>query len=94
MIGALAHALNRHAVPDIVHSEYDRADYVGLVQTVGAQLCMSAKGASWQNAYKESFYSHLKAEAGGLNQFDTLGELVEFIYQQIGLQLSPQPFSA
>jgi hypothetical protein len=44
---------------------------------------MSAKGAPWQNGYKESFYSHFKAEAGDIDRFDTLGELVEFIYQQI-----------
>jgi transposase InsO family protein len=56
---------------------------VELVDAHGAQLSMSAKSAPWQNGYKESFYSHFKAEAGDLNRFETLGELVEFIYQQI-----------
>lgn len=87
VIGALEDALKTHAAPAIVHSdqgsEYDSADFVGLIQTLGARLSMSAKGAPWQNGYKESFYSHFKAEAGDLNRFDTLGELVEFIYQHI-----------
>ena len=87
VIGALEAALRTYAAPEIVHSdqgsEYDSADFVALVRACGAQLSMSAKGAPWQNGYKESFYSHFKAEAGDLNRFDTLGELVEFIYQQI-----------
>ncbi len=87
VIGALRDALKTYAVPDIVHadqgSEYDSAEFVGLIQTVGAQLSMSAKGAPWQNGYKESFFSHFKVEAGDLDRFETLGELVEFIYQQI-----------
>jgi len=87
VIGALESALARYAAPDIVHSdqgsEYDSADFTNLVQRMGAQLSMSAKGAPWQNGYKESFYSHFKVEAGDLNRFDTLGELVEFIYQHI-----------
>ncbi len=44
---------------------------------------MSAKGAPWQNGYKKSFYSHFKDETGDLDRFETLGELVEFIYQHI-----------
>jgi hypothetical protein len=44
---------------------------------------MSARGAPWQNGCKESLYSHCKAEAGDLNRCNTLGELVECIYQQI-----------
>ncbi|HEU5011206.1 MAG TPA: integrase core domain-containing protein, partial [Roseiflexaceae bacterium] len=61
----------------------DSADVVDLGSASGAQLSMSAKGSPWQNDYKESFYSHFKAEAGDLNRFDTLGELVEFLYHQI-----------
>ena len=87
VIGALEDALKTYAVPDIVHSdqgsEYDSADFTNVVQRVGAKVSMSAKGAPWQNGYKESFYSHFKAEAGDLDRFDTLGELIEFIYQQI-----------
>lgn len=87
VIGALEAALKTYAVPEIVHSdqgsEYDSADFTSLVQRVGAQVSISDKGAPWQNGHKESFYSHFKAEAGDLDRFDTLGELVEFIYQHI-----------
>ncbi len=87
VIGALEAALTTHAAPEIVHSdqgsEYDSAEFVGLIYSRGAQVSMSAKAAPWQNGYKESFYSHFKAEAGDLNRFDSLGELVEFIYQHI-----------
>lgn len=64
-------------------SEYDSEDCTSLVDRVGAKMSMSAKGAPWQNGYKESFYSHFKAEAGELQRFETVGELIEFIYQQI-----------
>lgn len=87
VIGALDDALKAHKAPEIIHSdqgsEYDSDDFTSLVESVGAKVSMSAKGAPWQNGYKESFYSHFKAEAGDLNRFDSLGELVEFIYQQI-----------
>ena len=87
VIGAVDEALKTHAAPQIVHSdqgsEYDSADFVMLIDGLGAKLSMSAKGAPWQNGYKESFYSHFKAEAGDLDRFGTLGELVEFIYQHI-----------
>ncbi len=87
VLGALKDALHTYGVPDIVHSdqgsEYDSADFTSLVHQIGAQLSMSAKGAPWQNGYKESFYSHFKAEAGDLDRFATLGELVEFLYQLV-----------
>ena len=98
-LGALEAALTTYAAPEILHSdqgsEYDSADFVELVASCGAQLSMRAKGAPWQNGDKESFSSHFKLEAGDLNRFDTLGELVEFIYQQIYYnQPSPHPFNA
>ncbi len=79
-LGALEAALTTYAAPEIVHSdqgsEYDSADFVELVASCGAQLSMRAKGAPWQNGDKESFSSHFKLEAGDLNRFDTLGELL------------------
>ena len=50
---------------------------------LASKMSMSAKGSPWQHGYKESFYSHCKAEAGALNRFETLGELAEFIYHQL-----------
>jgi transposase InsO family protein len=99
VVGALEDALRTYVVPEIIHadqgSEYDSTDFTSLVHSLGAQLSMSAKGAPWQNGDKESFYSHFKAEAGDLDRFDTLGELVEFIYQHIFYgQSSAHPFGA
>jgi len=87
VIGALENALQAHSTPDIVHSdqgsEYDSSDFMFFVKTVGILISMSQKGSPWQNGYQESFFGHFKGEAGDLNRFDTLGELVEYIYQQI-----------
>jgi putative transposase len=87
VVGALEAALKTYAVPEIVHSDqgsdYDSADFTSVVQRVGAQVSMNAKGAPWQNGHKASFPSHFKAEAGDLDRFATLGELVEFIDQHI-----------
>ena len=44
---------------------------------------MSRKGSPWENGYQESFYGKFKFEAGDLNRFETLGELIEYICQQI-----------
>lgn len=87
VIGALADALRTHAPPEVVHSdqgsEYQSADFENLVKMVGAQISMSEKGSPWQNGYQESFFGHFKKEAGDLNRFEDLGELVEDIYQQL-----------
>ena len=87
VLGALEDALRAHAAPTIVHSdqgsEYESADFTSFVRMIGAEMSMSAKASPWQNGYKESFYSHFKVEAGDLNRFETLGELVEFIYHHI-----------
>jgi putative transposase len=87
VIGALEDALKTHAAPEIVHSdqgaEYDSEDFTSFVRLIGAEISMSAKGSPWQHGYQESFYSHFKAEAGDLNRFEMLGELLEFMYQQI-----------
>jgi transposase InsO family protein len=86
-VGALDDALRAHQAPAIVHSDhgsdYDSADVTSVGPKVGAQISLSAKGAPWQNGDTASFYSHFKAEAGDLNRFEPLGELIEFIYQHI-----------
>ena len=42
---------------------------------------MSDKASPWQNGYQESFFGHFKLEAEDLNRFESLGELIEYIYQ-------------
>jgi len=41
------------------------------------------KASLWQNGYKESFFGRFKDEIGGLDRFDTLGELIEEIYAYV-----------
>jgi putative transposase len=87
VIGALEDALTTHAAPAIVHSdqgsEYDSEDCTSFVRMIGAELSMRAKASPWQHGYQESFYSHFTAEAGDLNRFETLGELIECMYHQM-----------
>jgi len=85
--GAVENAVHNYDKADIVHSdqgsEYDSADFMLLLKAIGSLPSMSAKGSPWQNGYQESFFSHFKHESGDLNRFDSLGELIEYIYQQI-----------
>lgn len=65
VLGALEDALRAHAAPTIVHSdqgsEYESEDFTSFVRMIGVDMSMSAKASPWQNAYKESFYSHFKS---------------------------------
>lgn len=87
VIGALEDAVVHYKTPNIVHSdqgsEYDSSDFIAFVKIVGAKISMSAKGSPWQNGHQESFFGHFKLEAGDLNRFESLGELIEYIYQQV-----------
>lgn len=87
VVGALEDAVIHFGTVAIVHSdqgsEYDSEDFLGFVRIIGAKPSMSAKGSPWQNGHQESFYGHFKLEAGDLNRFQSLGELIEYIYQQI-----------
>lgn len=87
VIGALVDALKKHTAPEIIHSdqgsEYDSEDFTQYVQQIGSQISMSEKASPWQNGYQESFYGHFKEESGDLSRFETLGELIEYIYTQV-----------
>lgn len=87
VVGALEDAVIRYKTVEIVHSdqgsEYDSDDFIAFVRIIGAKPSMSAKGSPWQNGHQESFFGHFKLEAGDLNRFESLGELIEYIYQQI-----------
>ena len=84
---ALINALRLGIKSEIIHSdqgsEYDSADFIDLVQDSGIKFSMSHKGSPWENGYQESWYGKFKNEFGDFNRFETLGELVEEIYQQI-----------
>ena len=70
----------------IVHSDqgskYDSEEFIAFVKIIGAKISMSEKASPWQNGHQESCFGHFKLEAGGLNRFKLLGELIEYIYQQ------------
>lgn len=87
VVGALEDAVIHYKVAEIVHSdqgsEYDSEDFIVFVKIIGAKISMSEKGSPWQNGHQESFFGHFKLEAGDLNRFESLGELIEYIYQQV-----------
>lgn len=89
VLGALEHALSRNGrvPPAITHSdrgsEYDSLAYEERTRELAIRISMSDKGSPWQNGHQESFFSHFKLEFGDINRFETLGELVEAIYQHI-----------
>lgn len=87
VIGALEDAVKKYHEPEIVHSdqgsEYDSEDFTQFVILIGAKVSMSDKGSPWQNGHQESFFGHFKQEMGDLSRFETIGELIEYIYQQV-----------
>jgi len=87
VVGALEDAVIRYGSPEIVHSdqgsEYDSEEFIAFVKIIGSSISMSKKASPWENGHQESFFGHFKLEAGDLNRFGSLGELIEYIYQQI-----------
>lgn len=53
------------------------------LEGLGVKISVSDKASPWQNGYQESFFGKFKDEAGDLNRFETVGQLIEEIYQQI-----------
>lgn len=76
-----------NAVPTYIHSdqgsEYKSERYVKYVESNEVVISMSDKASPWQNGRKESFFGRFKEENGDLNRFETLPELIEYIYKQI-----------
>ena len=87
VIGALQAAVKTSGVVEIIHSdqgsEYNSKEFIQLVEGLQIKVSMSKKGSPWENGYQESFFGHFKQEAGDLNRFETTGELIEYIYQQV-----------
>lgn len=87
VVGALEDAVIHYGIPEIIHSdqgsEYDSEDFILFVKIIGAKMSMSRKASPWENGHQESFFGHFKLEAGDLNRFESLGELIEYIYNQI-----------
>lgn len=87
VINLLLSALLFNAKPKMIHSdqgsEYTSKDYVSFCSSLQILQSMSHPGCPWENGYQESFYKGFKVELADYNRFDTLGELVAAIYQQI-----------
>jgi len=71
--------------PQYLHSdqgsEYTSDDYKTYV--AGIIISFADKASPWQNGFQESFYGKFKVDLGHMEQFETLGELIEAIYQTI-----------
>ena len=92
--------------PLIFHSdrgrEYLSENCIIFLESLKVKISVSDPGAPWQNSWSESFFSRFKTESGDFNRFETLGELVEYIFSylsyynndriQIKLKMSPVQF--
>jgi len=78
---------NAKQVPDIFHTdqgtEFMAKKCTDYLESVGVKVSASDKASPWQNGYQESFFGKFKDEVGDINRFDTVGELIEEIYQHI-----------
>lgn len=98
--------LNTKSYPKIFHSDRGReflsGNCIDFFGNMGIKISVSDPGSPWQNSWIESFFSRFKNESGNLNRFESLGELVEYIFEyinyyntdriQIKLKMSPLKF--
>jgi len=73
--------------PEIFHSdqgtEFMAKVCTDYLEALSTKISVSDKASPWQNGYQESFFGKFKDEIGDLNRFETVGELIEAVYQQI-----------
>ena len=71
--------------PNFLHSdqgsEYTSEEYKTYVRGKQIILSFAEKGSPWQNGFQESFYQGFKLDLGDVSRFETIGELIEGIYQ-------------
>ncbi len=79
--------INTRKAPLIFHTDQGTEFMAKLctdyLESLGVKVSASDKASPWQNGYQESFFGKFKDEAGDLNRFETAGELIEAVYQQI-----------
>lgn len=92
--------------PTIFHSDRGREflseHCITYLENLHIKISVSDPGSPWQNSWSESFFSRFKTEFGSFNRFETLGELIENIFEyisyynntriQIKLKMSPLQF--
>lgn len=73
--------------PQYLHSdqgsEYTSNEYKTYVGSKGITISFADKASPWQNGFQESFYGKFKVDLGYMEQFESLGELIEAIYQTV-----------
>lgn len=78
---------NAKHLPVIFHSdqgtEFMAKVCTDYLESFGVKISVSDKASPWQNGYQESFFGKFKDELGDLDRFETIGELIEAICQQI-----------
>lgn len=79
--------INTKQAPQVFHSdqgtEFMAKACTEYLESLGVKISVSDKASPWQNGYQESFFGKLKSEAGDLNRFETIGQLMEEVYSQI-----------
>ncbi len=75
---------------------------IEFLKSQNIKISVSNPGSPWQNSWNESFFSRFKSEFGPFSRFESLGELIENIYQyltyyntkriQLKLKMSPCQF--
>lgn len=76
--------LKTNKPPKIFHSdrgsEYLSRECIIFLKKLGVWISVSDPGSPWQNGWSESFFSSFKTESGNFNRFETLGELIEYVF--------------
>lgn len=75
------------ARPDIFHSDQG-TEFMARVCTAfwedqEVAVSVSDTGSPWQNGYQESFFGHFKQDLGRLDRFNSPGEFIAAVYQQV-----------
>jgi len=87
VLKTLKEAVNTKSSPEIFHSDRGReflsGNCINFLESMGTKISVSDPGSPWQNSWSESFFSRFKTESGNLNRFESLGELVEYIFEYI-----------
>lgn len=92
--------------PRIFHSDRGREflseQCIMFLEHNQVRISVSDPGSPWQNGWSESFFSRFKMEFGSFSRFETLGQLIENIFEyinyynntriQIKLKMSPAQF--
>lgn len=79
--------LKTKSCPEIFHSDRGReflsGDCINFLENMGTKISVSDPGSPWQNSWSESFFSRFKNESGNLSRFESLGELIEYIFEYL-----------